>query len=134
MQVAVFLGISLGPWIGGIIADIFGYRLTFIAGGAIVLLGGILVMIGATEKFVRPSALSLKRSGSMRALFALPGFVSLMLFFSYSFLINITMPIIPLFIEKVGNLKTRVASAIGLAVCHYRSHSLNFRCRHRLFE
>ena len=33
MQVAVFLGMSLGPWIGGMIADIVGYRLTFIAGG-----------------------------------------------------------------------------------------------------
>ena len=115
MQVAVFLGISLGPWIGGIIADIVGYRLTFIAGGAIVLFGGILVMIGAREKFIRPSALSLKRSGSMRALFALPGFVSLMfVFLLFNFSIHITMPIIPLFIEKVGNLKTRVASMTGL--------------------
>lgn len=115
MQVAVFLGISLGPWIGGIIADIVGYRLTFIAGGAIVLFGGILVMIGAREKFIRPSALSLKRSGSMRALFALPGFVSLMfVFLLFNFSIHITMPIIPLFIEEIGNLKTRVASMTGL--------------------
>ena len=115
MQVAVFLGISLGPWIGGMIADIVGYRLTFIAGGAIVLFGGILVMIGAEEKFIRPSAVSLKRSGSIRALFVLPGFVSLMfVFLLFNFSINITMPIIPLFIEAVGNLKTRVASTTGL--------------------
>ena len=115
MQVAVFLGMSLGPWIGGMIADILGYRLTFVAGGAILLVGGILVMIGAKEKFIRPSAISLKRSGSMRTLFALPGFVSLMVvFLLFHFSVNIAIPIIPLFIEEVGNLKTRVASTTGL--------------------
>ena len=114
MQVAVFLGMSLGPWIGGMIADILGYRLTFMAGGAILLAGGILVMIGAKEKFTRPSAVSLKRNGSMRTLFALPGFISLMVvFFLFHFSINIAIPIIPLFIEQVGNLKTRVASTTG---------------------
>ena len=115
MQVAVFLGMSLGPWIGGMIADILGYHLTFVAGGAILLVGGILVMIGAKEKFIRPSAISLKRSGSMRTLFALPGFVSLMVvFLLFHFSIHIAIPIIPLFIEEVGNLKTRVASTTGL--------------------
>ena len=115
MQVAVFLGMSLGPWIGGMIADILGYRLTFIAGGTILLVGGILVMVGAKEKFIRPSTVSLKRSGSMKTLFALPGFVSLMVvFFLFHFSINIAIPIIPLFIEQVGNLKTRVASTTGL--------------------
>lgn len=115
MQVAVFLGMSLGPWIGGMIADILGYRLTFMAGGAILLVGGILVMMGAKEKFIRPSAVSLKRSGSMKTLFALPGFVSLMVvFFLFHFSINVAIPIIPLFIEQVGNLKTRVASTTGL--------------------
>ena len=115
MQVAVFLGMSLGPWIGGMIADILGYRLTFIAGGAILLVGGILVMTGTKEKFTRPSAVSLKRSGSMRTLFALPGFVSLMvIFFLFHFSINIAIPIIPLFIETVGNLKTRIASTTGM--------------------
>jgi DHA1 family multidrug resistance protein-like MFS transporter len=115
MQVAVFLGMSLGPWIGGVIADIVGYRLTFIAGGAILLIGGLLVMMGAKEQFIRPSAVSLKRSGSMKTLFALPGFISLMVvFFLFHFSINIAIPIIPLFIEQVGNLRTRVASTTGL--------------------
>jgi DHA1 family multidrug resistance protein-like MFS transporter len=117
MQVAVFLGMSLGPWIGGILADMIGYRLTFIAGGVILLIGGILVMIGTKEKFIRPSSAALKESGSMKTLFALPGFVSLMVvFFLFHFSINIAIPIIPLFIEHVGNLKTRVASTTGMLI------------------
>jgi DHA1 family multidrug resistance protein-like MFS transporter len=115
MQVAFFLGMSLGPWIGGMIADSVGYRLTFIAGGLILLVGGFLVLMGAKEKFIRPSAASMKRSGSMRTLLALPGFVSLMaVFLLFNFSIHIAIPILPLFIEEVGNLKTRVASTTGL--------------------
>jgi DHA1 family multidrug resistance protein-like MFS transporter len=115
MQVAVFLGMSLGPWIGGIFADAFGYRWTFIAGGAMLLAGGFLVLMGAKEKFARPSAASLKRSGSMRTLFALPGFIAVMaVIFLFHFSIQIAIPVLPLFIEEVGNLKTGLASTTGL--------------------
>jgi MFS transporter, DHA1 family, multidrug resistance protein len=115
MQVAVFLGASLGPWIGGMIADIVGYRLTFIAGGVMLLAGGFLVLMGAKEKFIPPCAVSLKQSGSLRTLFALPGFVSLMaIFLLFNFSIEIARPILPLFIEEMGNLDTGVASTTGL--------------------
>ena len=115
MQVAVFLGMSLGPWIGGMIADIFGYRLTFIAGGVVLLVGGIMVMMMAKEQFIRPSAVTLKRSGGMWTLLTLPGFMSLMVvFFLFNFSIHIAIPILPLFIEEVGNLKTRVATTTGM--------------------
>ena len=115
MQVAVFLGMSFGPWIGGVIADIVGYRWTFIAGGVLLLVGGVLVWARAKEKFERPSAAALKHNGNMRMLFKLPGIVSLMvIFFLFHFSINLAIPMIPLFIEEVGNLKTRVASTTGL--------------------
>jgi DHA1 family multidrug resistance protein-like MFS transporter len=115
MQVAVFLGMTLGPWLGGMIADAVGYRLTFLAGGLLLLLGGFLVLMKAKEQFVRPSSSSLKRSGRMRTLFAIPGFVSLMaVFFLFHFSIQIAIPVLPLFIEEVGNLKTEVASTTGL--------------------
>lgn len=113
MQVGVFVGMSLGPWIGGMLADIVGYRWTFILGGTILLSGGFLVLLGAKEKFVRPSAVS--QSGSMWTLLALPGFIPLMaVFFVFNFSISIAIPILPLFIEQVGNLKTQVASTTGL--------------------
>ena len=115
MQVGVFLGMSVGPLIGGVIADIVGYRLTFVAGGVMLLLGGLLVLFGTKEKFIRPSAASLKQNANIRTLFTLPGFVALMLvFLLFNFSIHIAIPIIPLFIEAVGNLKTHVASTTGL--------------------
>jgi len=117
MQVAVFAGMSLGPWIGGMIADAVGYRLTFVAGGVMLLVGGLLVLTKAKEKFTRPSTASFEQSGSMRALFAFPGFVSMMaVFFLFHFSIQLAIPILPLFIEQVGNLKTGVASTTGLMI------------------
>ena len=115
MQVAVFLGMTLGPWVGGLLADAFGYRYTFIAGGMILLAGGILVMVGAKEKFIRPSDAALKKSGSLASLLTYPGFTSMLaVFFLFNFSVFVAMPILPLFIEAVGNLTVRVASTTGL--------------------
>jgi len=115
MQVAVFLGMTLGPWIGGLLADAFGYRHTFIVGGMILLAGGVLVMVGAREKFTRPSPAALKKGGSLSSLLSYPGFsIMLTVFFLFNFSVYVAMPILPLFIEAVGNLTVGVASTTGL--------------------
>src|SRR4030042_1025708 len=44
MQMAVFTGGSIGPYIGGIVADRYGYRIPFGDPGAFLLTGGILVL------------------------------------------------------------------------------------------
>jgi DHA1 family multidrug resistance protein-like MFS transporter len=46
MQVAVFLGMSLGPWIGGMIADIVGLSFNLHCRGLMLLVGGLLVLMG----------------------------------------------------------------------------------------
>lgn len=116
MQVAVFLGMTLGPWIGGVLADSVGYRYTFIVGGILLLLGGLLVLIGAKEKFTKPSREALKSNGSMSALFSYPGFKTMMfVFFLFNFSAFIVMPIFPLFVETLSHvIKTKVASTTGM--------------------
>lgn len=102
MQVAVFLGMTLGPWIGGSLADAVGYRFTFMIGGGILLAGGLLVLAGARERFVRPSEETLRRSGGLSSLFSYDGFPALLaLFFSFNFTVHFVMPILPLFIETM---------------------------------
>jgi len=54
MQVAVFLGMSLGPWIGGIIADILGYRLTFVAGALFCSWVVFLLWLGRKKNLSAP--------------------------------------------------------------------------------
>ncbi len=102
MQVAVFLGMTLGPWIGGTLADAIGYRYTFMAGGVILLMGGMLVLIGTRERFIRPSKEALRESGRLLSLLAYGGFPAMLaLFFFFHFIVDFVSPILPLFIESL---------------------------------
>ena len=51
LQVAMGSGISLGPLLGGITADIWGYPMTFWITGSCLMLGGIVVAVGINENF-----------------------------------------------------------------------------------
>ena len=116
MQVAVFLGMTLGPWIGGLLADAVGYRLTFMIGGGILLVGGALVLVGARERFIRPSEEALGKNGRLFSLLAYGGFPAMLaIFFFFHFTIYFVMPILPLFIETmIDPRQGGVASTTGL--------------------
>jgi len=116
MQVAVFLGMTLGPWIGGLLADAVGYRLTFMIGGGILLVGGALVLVGTRERFIRPSEEALGKNGRLFSLLAYGGFPAMLaIFFFFHFTIYFVMPILPLFIETmIDPRQGGVASTTGL--------------------
>ncbi|MBU1149372.1 MAG: MFS transporter [Proteobacteria bacterium] len=116
MQVAVFLGMTLGPWIGGLLADAVGYRLTFMIGGGILLAGGTLVLVGARERFIRPSEEDFVKNGRLFSLLAYGGFPAMLaIFFFFHFTIYFVMPILPLFIETmIDPRQGGVASTTGL--------------------
>lgn len=116
MQVAVFLGMTLGPWIGGILADAVGYRYTFMAGGAILFLGGCLVLFGTQERFIRPSEATIRASGRLLSLLDSKGFPAMLaLFFVFNVIIYFVAPILPLFIETMCSPgEEGVASTTGL--------------------
>jgi MFS transporter, DHA1 family, multidrug resistance protein len=116
MQVAVFLGMTLGPWIGGLLADAVGYRFAFIAGGVILLVGGCLILFGTQERFIRPSQAALRASGRFLSLLASKGFPAMLaLFFAFNVAVNFVAPILPLFIETMcAPGREGVASTTGL--------------------
>ena len=116
MQVAVFLGMTLGPWIGGIMADVIGYRYTFMAGGAILLLGGAFVLFGTQERFSRPSKETLAKGDRLLSLLAYGGFPAMLaLFFFFHFTVHFVAPILPLFIETMYDAaRGGVASTTGM--------------------
>ena len=65
IQTAVFVGASIGPFLGGILADLIGYRATFMCSSVLFAVGGVIVYF-----FVRgeptPSRSSAERSGDWR--------------------------------------------------------------------
>jgi len=52
MQTAFWVGISLGPVIGGAVSDIAGYRILFLIASALLFVGGTSVVFGVHEEFV----------------------------------------------------------------------------------
>lgn len=115
MQMAVFSGGSIGPYLGGIVADRFGYRVPFGVTGALLFTGGLLVLFGARERFVRPTSQERAGAGPLSALFRVPGVpVLLGLYFLMNLSGSFVMPIFPLFVEEIVGEPTRAASETGL--------------------
>ncbi len=116
LQVAVFLGMTMGPWIGGFLADTIGYRYTFMTGGVILLMGGLLVLFGTEERFVRPSPETIRGSGRFISLLSYGGFPAMLaIFFFFEFTLDFVAPILPLFIETMCDTrKGGVALTTGM--------------------
>jgi DHA1 family multidrug resistance protein-like MFS transporter len=114
MQTAVFVGGSLGPLVGGVVADRYGYRIPFLVTGALLLCGGLLVLFGARERFKRPTPEERAKTSS-RGILRSPGVPGLLMVF---LLLNLSGsfvgPIFPLFVEEVLKRPGRAASETGI--------------------
>ncbi len=117
MQTALFAGFSIGPWLGGMTADHFGYRIPLYIAGGLLFLGGCLVLAGVRERFSRPTAQMIKANGSLRDVANHRGFPTML---AVVFFINlggtIVAPIFPLFVESLVVVKAKVASTTGLII------------------
>ncbi len=51
LQLAIFLGVTVGPLFGGFAADTFGYRTVFWMTSAFLLIGGLITLFGVKEEF-----------------------------------------------------------------------------------
>lgn len=115
MQMAVFSGGSIGPYIGGIVADHFGYRVPFAVTGGLLFVGGMLVLVGVKERFVRPTPEERGASAPVKEVLQIPGLMMLLLVY---LLMNLSasfvMPIFPLFVEEIVGTPARAATETGL--------------------
>jgi DHA1 family multidrug resistance protein-like MFS transporter len=115
MQMAVFTGASIGPYLGGVVADSFGYRIPFGVTGALLFTGGLLVLFGANERFERPSEQERAETPPLRLIFQTPGIVVLLaVYFSMSFSMSFVMPIFPLFVEQIVGTPQKAATETGV--------------------
>ncbi|MFC1952680.1 MFS transporter [Chloroflexota bacterium] len=56
LMVAVFTGATFGPLLGGVLADLFGYKSAFYITAILLFLGGLIILFFTREKFERPPA------------------------------------------------------------------------------
>lgn len=120
IQTAVFVGASIGPFIGGVLADLIGYRATFLCSAVLFAIGGLIVLFFVRESFVpvaRGSERGLAAIKASRAwlltptLLAMTSVLVLMRFVQMG-----GRPILPLYIEELGGYTdARAASLAGLS-------------------
>lgn len=120
MQTAAFVGNSFGPLIGGLIADRFGFQLSFAITGLLLIGAGVAVTRLVREDFVRPTPAGGAHHDGLRDTLHLvrdiPGLTSLIatLFFVQAGM-NAMGPILPLFVRSlVPDEEQSVASLAGL--------------------
>lgn len=117
-QTAMIAGGATGPLFGGLVADHFGYRQTFIAFGVLCLISMILIHFAVSEHFtpaiqkVKPSLLR-----EMRNIVAIPGLKSMLVVqFLIQFSIQIITPVMPLYIQSLAADTGYLASICGAVI------------------
>lgn len=120
IQTAVFVGASIGPFIGGVLADVIGYRATFMTSAVLFAVGGLIVLLFVRENFVpveRGSERGLAAVKAARSWLLTPTLIAMT---SILVLMRFTQmggrPILPLYIEQLGSFtEARAASLAGLS-------------------
>jgi DHA1 family multidrug resistance protein-like MFS transporter len=129
LQMAIYVGASLGPLVGGVVADSLGYRAAFWVTGGLLFTSGLGVLFLIKEEFepVAPSAdaQNLAHAGklTMRRRFwnrlaPVLGSASLLGVLGVRLLMRLGVrllgPILPLFVQDIAPSGARVASITGL--------------------
>ena len=55
LQVGLFSGVAVGPFVGGLLAERFGFQVPFIFTSAMLVLAGLLVTLGVRESYTPPA-------------------------------------------------------------------------------
>ena len=117
LQTALLLGQSTGPFIGGIISDHFGFRIPCVFAFVMLLAGAILVIFGASEKFVPPSKNPGGGLKTIRGIFHTEGFKIILSIYFLIYVLNyMIFPILPLFIENLSGSTTKSSTLTGIFV------------------
>jgi DHA1 family multidrug resistance protein-like MFS transporter len=120
MQMAVYLGNSIGPLFGGVVADTLGLRINFIATGFLLLSAAFIVW-----RFVREDFKPKPRTGSFlknavpdfSPLLKTPALGSLLaVVFSVQFAASVVAPMLPLYVMSMTNGTAGVGSMSGFII------------------
>ena len=120
LQMAVWLGSSLGPPLGGLIADLWGYRAVFIVTGVLLFVAGVTVWRLVREEFTpvargEGAGIGGDFFAGVRLVARTPSLVAL---FSVRISVrlgtSLVTPILPLFVQSLLASPERVASTTGL--------------------
>ena len=117
MQTAVFSGSSIGPLLGGAVADFFGYRCSFYVTGSLLFIAGLIVLFLVEERFQPLSAGEIPERNFWKNLWIIFSSRQLLamifVLFCVQFAGMIVYPIFPLFVQSLTKSTSRIASITG---------------------
>jgi DHA1 family multidrug resistance protein-like MFS transporter len=120
LQMAIYLGSSVGPLLGGLIADSLGYRATFWTTGALLFLAGVLVSALVREQFTPPEeeeGTERRKPRLLDGLLLVLRTRALLSIFGIRMLMNMAFgviaPILPLFLQTIAAPGVKIASLAG---------------------
>jgi DHA1 family multidrug resistance protein-like MFS transporter len=119
LQTAVWTGASIGPLLGGLVADTWGYRAAFWVTGLLLFIAGLTVWRFVQEDFTPPARQKDNpEDGFWHGLKLVVQSKGLRSLFSVRILVRLGVrtlgPILPLFVQSLIPNSTRVASIAGL--------------------
>jgi len=118
LNTARAIGVAVGPMIGGVLGDAFGFRESFWITGALLAISGIFTVVWVTEDFV--PIVSVNRVGffdAYKLLLKLPGMSGLYgLNFLRSLGQTMILPMVALFVVELMGMTEGAASITGLII------------------
>ncbi len=120
LQTAIFTGFSLGPLLGGVLADRVGYRPVFGLGSLLLISAAVLALVLTRETFAKPApgpseSTRGSRLGQLRVILlagAMPAALGVM--FALRLATGAVTPVLPLFVERIAPVGAPIASLTGL--------------------
>ncbi len=119
LQVGLWAGVAAGPFLGGIVADVFGFRAAFIITAILLLISGIVVTFGVKEQFTPPPG-GVRRPGILsdwKRILALPGVAPA---YAARFLNwlgpTMLLPVLPLYVASLMRGNEGISTLTGIIV------------------
>jgi DHA1 family multidrug resistance protein-like MFS transporter len=120
MQVAMGLGLGLGPVIGGVVADAYGYRAAFYITAGLLAFAGVVVWFGVDEHFVARESTDQASVGFLAAWQRTLSSRGVPLAYTLRFINQmgriIFMPVLPLFILTLIDNPDMINSYTGIVI------------------
>jgi DHA1 family multidrug resistance protein-like MFS transporter len=116
IMMSFFSGTTFGPLLGGLMADSFGYRMTYFLTAALLAVGTLIVVFFVQEKFERPQQEKVSSLGDMWRLAIsreiYPLLITICVIFAAP---QMVAPVIPLYIREIDS-QVLAATVSGVAL------------------